>query len=89
MAPAEDRRTSEGTAGAGDGQSSPGPSALHGPRPSWLSSQEARGLQRTPRMGCPTPPQASVSPLLALSLSDPGSAHRGSLCAREVGGTGL
>lgn len=69
MAPAEDPRTPEGTAGAGDGQSSPGPSALHGPRPSWLSSQGARGLQRTPRIGCPTPPQASVSPLLALSLS--------------------
>lgn len=89
MAPAEDPRTPEGTAGAGDGQSSPGPSALHGLRPSWLSSRGAQGLQRTPRMGCPTPPQASVSPSLTLSLSDPGSAHRGSLCAREVGGTAL
>ena len=69
MAPAEDPRTPEGM--EGDGQSSPGPSALHGPQPSCLSSQGTQGLQRTPRMGCPAPPRASVSPSLALSLSDP------------------
>ena len=69
MAPAEDPRTPEGMEGAG--QSSPGPSALHGPQPSCLSSQGAQGLQRMPRMGCPAPPRTSVSPLLALPLSDP------------------
>lgn len=41
MAPAEDRRTSGGDGRGRDGQSSPGPSALHGPRPFLALAVEA------------------------------------------------
>lgn len=73
MAPAEDPRTPEGT--ARDSQSSPGRSALHGPRP--LGSQ-ARG----PGVFRERPGWAALHlglPIArSLSLNRLGSAHRGS-----------